>query len=559
MIHDNFTIVDWSIVFGYLLLTTWVGHAMRGKQGTIKDFFLGGRSLPWPAVSGSIIATEISGVTFIGVPGTLFALHGDFTYLQWAAGSIIARIIVAAFFVKIYFQREIYSPYDYMGIRLGNGVKVLATIFFTVGSILGQSVRVLVAAIPLKVVTGMNIEWCIIIIGIFAIGWTLMGGMRTVIWTDVMQFLLFVIGGVIALFWLINGISGGWTGMIETAKEFGRTRIVDPRFGIGPELKFTLWVALFAVPFQNLGIFGVDQLMAQRMFCCKSAKDAGKAIIFSSIGQLVTVLMLLIGAALFVNYHQNGFTDQEISTIFDVSGEKIQEVREEAQYAEHPITEKSSQVPVPGSYEGKGKSGYIFPVWIVNALPVGLSGLILAGIFAAAISSLDSILAALSQTTLSLIYSPEKNQTTLSAKQLMNRSRFLVVIWGIVLTGFTLLLSVAQNIPILPLAFGMTTYTVGPMLGIFVCSILGKGSFRGLMIGCLISFLAVLFVQTDIWNLLIKMDLLTAANFQKFPTFEIDIVGNSLKPKILFAWMWPLTFAITMACGLFFSNKRGSH
>ena len=559
MIHDNFTIVDWSIVFGYLLLTTWVGHAMRGKQGTIKDFFLGGRSLPWPAVSGSIIATEISGVTFIGVPGTLFALHGDFTYLQWAAGSIIARIIVAAFFVKIYFQREIYSPYDYMGIRLGNGVKVLATIFFTIGSILGQSVRVLVAAIPLKVVTGMNIEWCIIIIGIFAIGWTLMGGMRTVIWTDVMQFLLFVIGGFIALFWLIDGISGGWTGMIETAKEFGRTRIVDPRFGIGPELKFTLWVALFAVPFQNLGIFGVDQLMAQRMFCCKSAKDAGKAIIFSSIGQLVTVLMLLIGAALFVNYHQNGFTDQEISTIFDVSGEKIQEVREEAQYAEHPVTEKSSKVPVPGSYEGKGKSGYIFPVWIVNALPVGLSGLILAGIFAAAISSLDSILAALSQTTLSLIYSPEKNQTTLSAKQLMNRSRFLVVIWGIVLTGFTLLLSVAQNIPILPLAFGMTTYTVGPMLGIFVCSILGKGSFRGLMIGCLISFLAVLFVQTDIWNLLIKMDLLTAANFQKFPTFEIDIVGNSLRSKILFAWMWPLTFAITMACGLFFSNKRGSH
>ena len=559
MIHDNFTIVDWSIVFGYLLLTTWVGHAMRGKQGTIKDFFLGGRSLPWPAVSGSIIATEISGVTFIGVPGTLFALHGDFTYLQWAAGSIIARIIVAAFFVKIYFQREIYSPYDYMGIRLGNGVKVLATIFFTIGSILGQSVRVLVAAIPLKVVTGMNIEWCIIIIGIFAIGWTLMGGMRTVIWTDVMQFLLFVIGGVIALFWLINGISGGWTGMIETAQEFGRTRMIDPRFGIGPELKFTLWVALFAVPFQNLGIFGVDQLMAQRMFCCKSAKDAGKAIIFSSIGQLVTVLMLLIGAALFVNYHQNGFTDQEISTIFDVSGEKIQEVREEAQYAEHPVTEKSSQVPVPGSYEGKGKSGYIFPVWIVNALPVGLSGLILAGIFAAAISSLDSILAALSQTTLSLIYSPEKNQTILTAKQLMSRSRFLVVIWGVVLTGFTLLLSVAQNIPILPLAFGMTTYTVGPMLGIFVCSILGKGSFRGLMTGCLISFLAVLFVQTDIWNLLIKMDLLSAANFQKFPTFEIDIVGNSLKPKILFAWMWPLTFAITMACGLFFSNKRGSH
>ena len=225
---------------------------MRGKQGTIKDFFLGGRSLPWPAVSGSIIATEISGVTFIGVPGTLFALHGDFTYLQWALGSIIARIVVARFFVKIYYERDIYSPYDYMGLRLGSRVKALATIFFTVGSILGQSVRVLVAAMPLKVVTGMDIQWCIIIIGVFAIGWTLMGGMRTVIWTDVMQFLLFLVGGFIALFWLISSISGGWAGMIETAQEFGRTRTIDPRFGIGPELQFTLWVALLAVPFQNL-------------------------------------------------------------------------------------------------------------------------------------------------------------------------------------------------------------------------------------------------------------------------------------------------------------------
>ena len=555
-IHEKFTLIDWAVVFGYLLLTTWVGHAMRGKQGTIKDFFLGGRSLPWPAVSGSIIATEISGVTFIGVPGTLFALHGDFTYLQWAVGSIIARIIVGAFFVKIYYEKEIYSPYDYMGIRLGSGVKVLATILFTVGSILGQSVRVLVAAIPLKVVTGMDISLCIIIIGVFAIGWTLMGGMRTVIWTDVMQFLLFLVGGIIALIWLIGGISGGWSEMIETAKEFGRTRSVDPRFGIGPELKFTLWVAIFAVPFQNLGIFGVDQLMAQRMFCCKTAKQAGKAIIYSSIGQLVTVLMLLIGAALFVNYHQNGFTDQEIATIFDVPISGVQEVREGVQYAAHPVTQETSKVPVPESFGGK--SGYIFPVWIVNALPAGLSGLILAGIFAAAISSLDSILAALSQTSLSLIYNPEKNTKNLSQAQLMFRSRFLVIFWGLALTGFTLLLSVAKNIPILPLAFGMTTYTVGPMLGIFVCSILGKGTFRGLMIGSVISFLAVMCVQADIWNLLIKMNFLDLQNLAFLPTLEIDEINESLKSKFLFAWMWPITFLITVTFGLLFTRKSKS-
>ena len=334
-VHEHFKLLDWFVVFGYLGLTTWVGHAMRGKQGTIKDFFLGGRSLPWQAVSGSVIATEISGVTFIGVPGTLFALHGDFTYLQWAIGSIIARIIVARFFVRVYYEKEIYSPYDYMGMRLGLSAKTLATVFFTVGSILAQSVRVLVAAIPLKVVTGMPLWVCIVIIGLFAIGWTLMGGMRTVIWTDVMQFGLFALGGVIALVWLIGGIDGGWNGMLATAEEFGRTRIFNTDFGLGADLKFTLWVALFAVPFQNLGIFGVDQLAAQRMFCCRDARAAGKAILYSSLGQLITLLMLLIGAALFVNHQQNGFTDQELATMFDTKVENVEGVREAAVLAEH--------------------------------------------------------------------------------------------------------------------------------------------------------------------------------------------------------------------------------
>ena len=138
-LHEFFTIWDWIVLFGYLALTTWVGHQLRGKQSSIHDFFLGGRTLPWPAVSGSIIATEISGVTFIGVPGTLFALNGDFTYLQWAIGSILARFIVGFFFVRVFYERDIYSPYDYMSNRLGVGVKKLATVFFSIGSILAQS------------------------------------------------------------------------------------------------------------------------------------------------------------------------------------------------------------------------------------------------------------------------------------------------------------------------------------------------------------------------------------------------------------------------------------
>ncbi len=575
-IKDLFTLWDWAVIVGYLLLTTVVGHMMRGKQGTIRDFFLGGRSLPWQAVSGSIIATEISGVTFIGVAGTVFALQGDFTYLLWGLGSIMGRIIVAYWFVPRFYEEEIYSPYDYMGRRIGPAVKKLATVVFTIGSILGQSVRVFVAAIPLKVVTGLDIQICIVAIGLFAIGWTLMGGMRTVIWTDVMQFFLFTFGGLLTLFWIVNSLDGGWGEYWTTANDLGRTKTWDARWGFGPELKFTFWVAILAVPFQNLTAFGVDQLNAQRMFCCKDAKSASKALVWSSFGQLMTLMMLLVGAALVVHYDKNPFTPQEGVVLMDLEKEKgeseqdflnrSENILAEAPRIGHPEIlnqqsgegETASEGVKEGIREGARMSAVaevkqkdnIFPMWIVKNLPVGLSGLILAGIFAAAISSLDSILAALSQTTLSLLYHPEKKtDEELEALNLVTKSRILVVIWGILLTAFTVLLSkIASDVPVLPLAFGMTAYTMGPMLGIFLCSLIGRGNVRGLSVGFALSFLLTLFVRMDIWVILkdyeFEIDWLAG-----LPTYEL--VGEAIKPTFGFVWMWPLTTIVTLLCGLF--------
>ncbi|MBK1790644.1 sodium:solute symporter family transporter [Persicirhabdus sediminis] len=571
-VHELFTNWDWVVIVGYLMLTTLVGHAMRGKQGTIRDFFLGGRSLPWPAVCGSIIATEISGVTFIGVAGTLFALHGNFTYLLWGIGSVLGRIIVAKYFVPVFYKDEIYSPYDYMGKRLGSPIKTLATVVFTVGSILGQSVRVLVAAIPLQVVTGLPIWICIVAIGIFAIGWTLMGGMRTVIWTDVMQFCLFTFGGFLALFWVVNSLSGGWAEYWQTAEQFGRTKTWDTTFGFSAELQFTLWVAIIAVPFQNLTAFGVDQLNAQRMFCCKNAKDAAKALVWSSMGQFLTLLMLLVGAGLFVHYHQNPFTPQEGAVVMDI--EQPMELSAKYQAAELALTEAPraahpdayqngvivnpelvSNVPVPD------KKDSVFPMWIVTVLPVGLSGLILAGIFAAAVSSLDSILAALSQTTLSLIYHPEdRTDEELEEMNLVKKSRYLVVMWGIGLTIFTLLLQVAsQGIPILSLAFGMTAYAMGPLLGLFLCSLLGRGSVRGLIVGVCVSFLLVLFIRTDVWVLVIKVIPAFAEHLAKLPTYVLTGevgVSPSIAPVYCFVWAWPVTTVLTVLCGLLIPSKN---
>lgn len=548
-VHTHFSAWDWGIILGYLTLTTWVGHLMKGKQSTIRDFFLGGRSLPWPAVCGSIIATEISGVTFIGVPGTLFALHGNFTYLLWGLGSILGRILVAIYFVPVYYEREIYSPYDYIGARLGRPAKALATVLFTLGSILAQSVRVLVAAIPLQVVTGLPIWICILAIGLFAIGWTLMGGMRTVIWTDVMQFLLFTLGGLLALFWVIGHLQGGWGEFWSTASLFGRLDVWDAR--LRADLEFTIWVALIAVPFQNLSVFGVDQLNAQRMFCCENARAASKALIFSCFGQFLTLLMLLVGSALFVHYHANPFTPAEARILFP-SGtvEASVEAMESAPLLEHPETGAQSRIHQPAEPD------YVFPMWITTVLPIGLSGLILAGIFAAAISSLDSILAALSQTTLSLIYHPEsRSEEELERLGLLWKSRLLVVAWGIVLTGFTFLLYIArEGIPILPLAFGMTSYTVGPLLGLFLCSLWKVGSLRGALIGACLSLLLVLFLRTDVWILLgkagVPIDWLAT-----LPTYVLTASG-SLKPTIFTAWAWPATTLLTVLCAILIPPAR---
>jgi SSS family solute:Na+ symporter len=495
--------LDWLVVGGYLLLTTWVGHRLRGQQATIRDFFLGGRKLPWPAVSGSIIATEISALTFIGVPGMVYAVGGDFTYLQWALGSVLARVLVGLFLVKRYYEEEIFSPYDYMSNRLGGNVRTLTTVLFSIGAILGQSVRVLVTATILSSVTVLPFTWCIVIIGIFAMIWTLMGGMTTVIWTDVMQFGLFVFGGALALGWMLVTFDGGAGHLLEVAGGAEKLRLFDLTSPFDePGLGFTLWVAILAMPFQNLAAFGTDQLNAQRMFCCADARGARRAIIWSSVSQVVAVLMMFVGAGLFVYYldHPPG---AELKAIFSEDADRV------------------------------------FPVWIVTVLPVGLSGLVLAGAFAAAISSLDSILAALSQTTLSLIrggnYEAEEGKGGQTPRQMIRLSRLLVILWGILLTAFAIFMqAVRDDTNLINLAFGMTAYTYGPMLGILFLALVGRRISRpGLIVGLLLSLAVTLYVRPDLAQTLELIGWISPETAEQWES------------GISYAWLYPVTCLMT--------------
>ncbi|WP_428388017.1 sodium:solute symporter family transporter [Mucisphaera sp.] len=452
-IAGHFTWIDWAVVIGYLVITTILGGYLAGKQSSVKDFFLGGKKMPWYAVSGSSIATEISAVTFVGAPAIIYGAGGNFTYLQLGlVGVLIARLIVAFILVPAYYKREIYSPYDYMGHRLGDSAKWVTTMLFSLGGVLGQSARVYLTAVILELVmaeqlaqieaiTGIDpIITAIGIIGVVAIGWTIMGGIATVIWTDVMLFIVFVVGGLVALFTIVGRLDGGWEQLITVADEAGKWQLWDFEWDATKE--FTIYTAAFASVFGNVGVYGTDQLMAQRIFCCKNQREAKIAVLAAYVGQVITALMLTVGAGLYVFYQQ-----------FPLTGEALRRVEE----------------------EGDG----IFPIFILSELPTGVTGLIIAGIFAAAISSLDSILAALSQTTMSVTYlrwrQKQGHDIEDHGAQAVFISRALVIFWGVVLCLAAYVVKIAQDefsIPILSLALGLASYSTGSLLAAFLLGFL---------------------------------------------------------------------------------------
>jgi Na+/proline symporter len=332
--------------------------------------------------------------------------------------------------------------------------------------------------------------------------------MRTVIWTDVIQFGIFIFGGLLAFGWLVGSL--GWDSIVELNRSAGPDGSIDKMriFNFtppweNPMLNYTFWVGVIAMPFQNLAAFGTDQLNAQRIFCCGSAKDARKAVIWSSVSLLTTLLMLAVGAGLFAWYLTKGLTPDEA-----------------AKFAEN--------------------SNFVFPVWITTVLPPGITGLILAGAFAAAISSLDSVLAALSQTSLSAWYGREKLEKEGDGPLMVRRSRIMVVVWASILSGFAILLaggySQNANKNLIDLAFGMVAYTYGPLLGILLAAILpGRRSLNGLIAGVIVSILIVAWVRPELRQLLASMgaDELAASLLES-------------RPKLADPWFYPINVGVTL-------------
>jgi len=546
-ISSNFTGWDWLVIVVYLILTTVLGGLLAGKQASMKDFFLGGRKLPWPAVCGSIIATELSAATFLIAPALVFSAGGDMTYIQLAVGTILARFIIGYFFIPAYYEREIYSPYEYMGRQLGPRVRNVTTGLFMIGGILAQGARVYIAAKALQVVTGTDVATSIVIIGAVSIGWTVMGGITTVVWTDAIQFLLFVFGAVAAVVFAAATIDGGLSAIVSEAYHAGKLRVVNLNFN--PKEAYTLWCGLIGFSFLTLSSHGTDQLLVQRLFTCKSQHHARKAIVWSGLSQVLTYLLLFVGAAVFVYYRHVPLTAPE-QVVVDADSMKV------------------------------------FAVYIVDVMPPLLSGLLMAAIFAAAISTLDSLLAALSQSTISILYKPFLKSEA-SDRHYVRASRVIVLIWGVLLTAFAIYCDVLARsyADLIQFALAMAAYTYGGLLGVFLLAFLPtRRDDLGLMWGVPLSMLTVFALSwhqpIPQWIVLIAGVVLLVQAFRRLRRHpakilyiglavivvwltSMAIVGTTPEGRpvyITLAWPWhfPLATAMTFVVGYLVGNRRPS-
>ena len=456
--------LDLAIIFGYLIGIVLFGTWFARKQETTSDYFLGDRSVPWWAVAFSIVATETSTITFISVPGIAFARGGNFQFLQLVFGYLLGRVVIALIFIPSYFRGELLTVYQLLDRRFGGKIKVLAASLFVVMRNIADGIRLLLTAIVLAAVytsfqPSANAETitiaAVVLIGIAMIVFTYFGGMEAVIWVEVIQLGIYLAGALAAAFILVKSINGGMAQAIAMARQYNKFSLFD--FTFDATKTFTFWSGLIGGCFLTMSTHGTDQYLVQRYLCTDRPRRAAAALLTSGaivLGQFIG--FLFIGVLLFAFYHP--YSD--------------------AGYA----TATSAAFPFTGGDR-------VFPDFITRHLPTGLSGLVVAAIFAAAMSSsLNSIAA----TAVNDLYTPLRPNR--SDKHYLKVSHVLTLVWGIVQI-LVALFWLRKNRSALDTALSIASLINGPVLGVFlVGSFLRRVSQPPALIGMLVSLVAMLYI-----------------------------------------------------------------
>jgi solute:Na+ symporter, SSS family len=440
--------VDLVIITAYLICITLFGLRFRKSQRSMRDYFLADRNIPWWAIALSIVSAETSTLTIIGTPA--IAYNGNLGFLQLIFGYLLGRVVLCVLFIPQYFRGEMFTAYQLIDRRFGPVLHRVTAAVFLVLRAAAEGVRVW--AVSIVVVTAFRISdiLAVTVIMLLTLVYTFEGGLAAVIWTDVVQMAIYVAGTLVGFFTLIHLIPGGWHEIQGAAASAGKLSVFD--FSGSFLRTYTFWAGLIGGMFLTTASHGTDQLMVQRLLAARNERESKLALLTSGIvilGQFTLFLLVGIGLWRFYGLH-----------------------------------------PAEAHFAGQDR---IFPTFIVEHLPRGISGLLIAAILAAAMSNLSAALNSLSSTTMLDFYLRFRPETPDDRRILL--SRFVTVGWGIVL--FALGLASRYGGSVLERGLGIASLAYGGLLGVFLLGVLTK---RATQSGAIAGMLCGLALNIYIWG-----------------------------------------------------------
>lgn len=446
----GFTVLDWATVAVYLAAITGLGAWLGRGQTTGRDYFLGARSLPWGAVMLSVVATETSTLTFLSIPGVAYV--GDLTFLQLTLGYLVGRIVVAYVLLPAYFRGELMTAYALLEGRFGRPLRRMASATFMVTRLLADSVRLFATAIPLALVTGWPYPVSIAVIAGLTLVYTYTGGIRAVVWTDALQMGLYLVGAVIAILAIHEAVPGGWGQILGSAGAAGKLQIWNLSTSL--QVPYTLLAGLVGGGVFSVASHGTDQLIVQRLLACRSEKQSKKALVGSGITVMAQFLLfLMVGVGLWSYYGGQAF-------------------------------ERSDEV---------------FATFILEGLPPGITGLLIACAFAAAMSSLSSSMNSLASACTYDFWAPLRGLENRDPR-LLRAGRFFTLLWAAALTaGAVAFIPASRQTSAVEMALGIAAVVYGPLLGTFALALLTRAPSQAAAVaGFFVSVVVVLAIRAHV-------------------------------------------------------------
>lgn len=479
---SGFAPADWIVLAGYFLVLGITGYLFtRRDTKTTEDYFLGGRRMPSWAVAISIVATSLSAVTFIGAPEIAYA--GNITYLATNIGMILAAIVIAFLFLPAFYNSRSASIYELLETRFGSASRKSASITFMIGRVLASGARIYAGAIPASILIfgldkGTQPNHLIIAIAILTcvgILYTLAGGISSVIWSDVIQFGILIGAALCAIVLIMNSINAPFSEIIaqlKTGADDGASKLTLFDLSLDPRHSFSLPAVIIGFTLLGIGSYGTDQDLAQRMLTCKSAKHGARSVITGILLGIPTVaIFLTVGLLLWIVYQRPQLTNLN--------------------------------APNP-----PGESVTVFLHYILTQIPPGVRGLMMAGLFAAGLSSLNSAINAMGAAFISDLYRPivTAKDKDIPERHFVLVGRIAVVCWGIILGLFACVCiywKSANNDSLINFALGVMGFAYAGLIGVFFTALFtNRGSSRSVIAALIIGFAWMLFTQKFMYNMI---------------------------------------------------------